>query len=39
MGFAVRWVEEPPFGPIFEVLAYVEDGEEVTRTRDSPRQR
>lgn len=31
MGFAVRWLEEPPFGPIFEVLAYIEDMGEARR--------
>lgn len=34
MGFAVRWLEDSPFGPDFDVLAYVEDMGQARRLAD-----
>lgn len=37
MGFAVRWFEDSPFGPNFEMLAYVEDMGQARRLADEAR--
>jgi hypothetical protein len=37
MGFAVRWLEDSPFGPDLDLLAYVEDMGQARRLADEAR--